>query len=293
MEGRRFTSLRSSISISVGFHVLFFVAWALLFGQQAAKNTQRRDTIWIEMDPVAKARKLQKKESERIVQTGAGQPTKSPAPDAHLGERDQVVDRQTVSAKRTTVMGEQARAAKPTARERAEAQKQQEESVLPTPTLSQLGVPILPMQRKNALTDAGETGPMNPGATPQDYIKGLKEGERTALNTREYVFYGYFQRIRQRLDLAWTSSLREQLMRLYRGGRQLASDMDHTTRLLVTLNSGGEIVKVDVLEESGTKTLDDAAVRAFNRAGPFPNPPNGIVDRNGQIQIRWEFVLKT
>jgi TonB family protein len=82
-------------------------------------------------------------------------------------------------------------------------------------------------------------------------------------------------------------------MRLYRGGRQLAGDMDHTTRVLVTLNKAGEIVRVDLVEESGTRVLDDAAVRAFNQAGPFPNPPQGIVDRNGQIQIRWEFVLKT
>ena len=39
--------------------------------------------------------------------------------------------------------------------------------------------------------------------------------------------------------------------------------------------------------------LDSAAVKALNRAGPYPNPPKGLLDANGNAQIRWDFVLKT
>jgi protein TonB len=157
--------------------------------------------------------------------------------------------------------------------------------------LSGLAVPIIPP--KEAKQAEPQPNWADVGSLPQDYVKGLKESEKTALNTKEYVFYGYFQRIRERLDRAWVPILREKLVKLWRTGRQLASDMDHTTQVLVILNKTGEIVRVQVVSESGTGDLDDAAVRAFNQAGPFPNPPKGIIDPNGEIQIPWQFVLKT
>jgi protein TonB len=165
---------------------------------------------------------------------------------------------------------------------------------MPAGPLSGLAIPILPSKEQlERKAEPDEPNWANVGSLPQDYVKGLKESERTALNTKEYVFYGYFQRIRERLDRAWIPILREKLTKLWRTGRQLASDMDHTTQVLVVLNKTGEIVRVEVVSESGTRDLDEAAVKAFNQAGPFPNPPKGIVDPNGEIQIPWQFVLKT
>jgi protein TonB len=69
--------------------------------------------------------------------------------------------------------------------------------------------------------------------------------------------------------------------------------MEHRTKVLVVLNPSGEITKVQVVSESGTQDLDDAAVSAFNEAGPFPNPPKGIVNTSGLIEIPWEFILRT
>ena len=42
-----------------------------------------------------------------------------------------------------------------------------------------------------------------------------------------------------------------------------------------------------------THDLDEAAIRAFNRAGPFPNPPNGLLQETGSVDIRWDFILRT
>ena len=86
------------------------------------------------------------------------------------------------------------------------------------------------------------------GSMPEDYVKGMKESDRTALNTKEYVFYGYFQRIRERLDRAWVPILRDRLVKMYRMGRSLASDMDHITQVIVVLNPQGEIMRVQVVE---------------------------------------------
>ena len=125
------------------------------------------------------------------------------------------------------------------------------------------------------------------------YIQGVREGEVTALNTKEFVFYSYFERVRKQLDQAWQPLVRQNIQKILKSGRKLASNADHTTRALVTLNQQGQILRIQVIEESGSQDLDQAAVDALNRAGPYPNPPKGLVDMKGEVQIRWDFILKT
>lgn len=275
-------------------HGLLFFLCAALITQRAARipipppilveltrNIQKR-----EEKPSSQDEKFKK----QVVQTSRGEEVKVPMRDAFLGERNQVVDRQMVSRAKTTVMGggEKTAPSKPRAKS--------EEKSADSSVLGSFGLPILQQLRQKNTDLLRESAPANwadAGQLPQDFVKGLQQGERTALNTREFVFYGYYQRIRDRLDRAWVPILREKLIRHYRSGRQLASEMDYITRVLVTLNVQGEIVRVQLLGKSGTGELDEAAVKAFNRAGPFPNPPKGIVDANGEIQIPWEFILKT
>jgi len=265
--------------------------------QRAAFNPAKRMT-WIELDPVKKSRSKSKDDSEsrkQIVQTEAGDLIAKPLADAYLGEHNQSVDRQTVNQKKTIAMGSKSKAQTQAVVEPTTAKSQPHaENLSKTGSLSQLGLPILskigdPSQAK----EQDHPQWAEQGSSPEDYVKGVAESDHTALNTKEYVFYGYFQRIRQRLDRAWVPILREKLVRIYRGGRSLASNMDHSTKVMVFLNSAGEITRVKILSESENSELDDAAVKAFNKAGPFPNPPHGIVDGSGQIQIPWEFVLKT
>lgn len=278
--------LRSSLFYSALIHLLLIAVWVAVFDRQATHEDQKKKLTWIEVDPLPD----QKDSSRRIVQTSPSQKTDTAAPDALLGKQTQKVDRQTVSKFQKSIDAQEKRVAKSTSKGKSE----NKQSV----SMGHLALKMIPKshtgQRQEDL-DRERMAPelRSPTGVPQDYVKGLKESERTALNTKEYVFFGYFQRIRRRLDLAWTGLLRHHLLKYYRMGRQLASDMDHTTRILVTLNQRGEIIRVQVLEESGTRDLDEAAIQAFNKAGPFPNPPKGIIDNNGLVHIRWDFVLRT
>ena len=275
-----YSTEKRSLALSFLIHVLGVILCFILL--QKTKHDRTSDLIWVEVSPSRED--LEK--SKRIVQTIKTQKSDISPKNAYLGEQNQVVDHETVSLNHKILSAHQKQT------EKTLAKKTQK-----TIELNRFGLELLP---KNNLENAkrevvqeriGEE--WNQNDIPHDYIKGMKESDRTALNTKEYMFYGYFQRIRERLDLAWGGALREKLFKLYRNGRQLASEMDHITRLVVTLDKGGEIIRVQVLEESGVRDLDEAAVKAFNQAGPFPNPPSGIIDQTGMIQIRWDFILKT
>jgi protein TonB len=88
----------------------------------------------------------------------------------------------------------------------------------------------------------------------------------------------------------WGPNLRQKVEQMSVAGKKLTPS-EKITGVNVLLNKQGRIVKVDVINRSGVKEVDEAAVEAFNRAGPFPNPPVGLVEQDGLIRVRWDFVL--
>jgi TonB family protein len=125
-----------------------------------------------------------------------------------------------------------------------------------------------------------------------DYVEDIKLGDMTRLNTQEFKYYGFYHRIRQKLEQYWENSLRKKVDSIYRQGRRVASKTEKITSLRISLDAKGRIVDVKVRASSGVKELDDAAIESFNRAGPFPNPPTGMV-KNGVAVLDWGFVVKS
>ena len=149
-------------------------------------------------------------------------------------------------------------------------------------------------QAKPQLTGNGAEAAAPGGEASQsiDYIKDLDPGLETLLSTREFVYYTYYARMRRQLNQYWGPKVKEKLIALYRSGRQIASSSDKITRCLVTLDKEGKLVKVQIIGISGVRELDEAAVEAFKAAAPFPNPPTGMVEDDGNIKIRWDFILE-
>ncbi len=135
--------------------------------------------------------------------------------------------------------------------------------------------------------------PLSQGlSATNDYVEEVALGDFTHLNTVEYKFYGFFHRIRQKLEQFWGRSIQEKAHAIFRQGRRLPASENLITSLQITLNAGGEIVGVKILGASGVKELDDAAIESFNQAGPFPNPPKDLLV-NGKAVIEWGFVVKS
>lgn len=143
-----------------------------------------------------------------------------------------------------------------------------------------------PGQKAPEVVETGER------SANDDYLKDVKTGLQTMLSTREFVYYTYYQRIKESIRQHWEPNVREKVKIIFRQGRTIASSKDRVTQVLVTLNKDGELMQVDVLTQSGLETLDGAAVDAFREAAPFPNPPKGMIEKDGNIRIRWDFVLE-
>lgn len=156
----------------------------------------------------------------------------------------------------------------------------------------------MPQKVERAPASASEKGLENGDPTAQgfsatnDYVQEVALGDFTHLNTVEFKFYGFYHRIRQKLEQFWGKSIQEKSHALFRSGRRMPASQDLITSLQVTLNDKGEIVKVKILGASGVKELDDAAIESFNEAGPFPNPPKDLLV-NGYATIEWGFVVKS
>lgn len=125
-----------------------------------------------------------------------------------------------------------------------------------------------------------------------DYLKDVENGLQTALSTREFLYYSYYDRIKKRIRQFWEPNVRQQVKMIYRKGRSIASSSDRVTQVLITLDSSGTLERIEVITQSGVSALDDAAVKAFKQAAPFPNPPKGMVEKDGRIRIRWDFILE-
>jgi len=158
------------------------------------------------------------------------------------------------------------------------------------------GVPI--MQALKPQFDWDKVGEKESGSRREvasktdDYLKDIEKGAQTLLSTREFLYYSYYNRIRSQLKQYWEPKIKEKVKKIFAQGRKIANDQDRITKVVIVLDKKGILVNVQVISESGVRDLDEAAIEAFRAAAPFPNPPQGIIDANGLIKIRWDFILE-
>jgi TonB family protein len=125
-----------------------------------------------------------------------------------------------------------------------------------------------------------------------DYIKDVAIGVETQLNTREFLYYTYFNRIRKKLRQSWEPMVQEKVRSLANRGRDIASNSTAVTRLVITLDAQGTLTRVQVQTTSGLQDLDEAAIEALKSSAPFPNPPKDLIV-DGFILINWDFILES
>lgn len=223
-----------------------------------------------------------------------------PVPTRFLSEHNQAVDRQTV-AKQVGSFKEaglgQKTGSETVAQKTAKAQTSAKEAKVSLAALGQVKVhkSIAPKKAEKELSSlglangrAGQAGL----ARNNDYVEDIPLGDMTKLNTVEFKYYGFYHRIKQRLEQHWGRTLQEKAQTMVKRGRAPASTEDRITALSITLDNFGRIVDIELRSSSGISEFDEAAIDSFNKAGPFPNPPQGMMV-NGKAKIEWGFVVKS
>lgn len=252
------------------------------------------------IEEVAKAQAVSQK--RQIVQSEDTTDETKPKDKAFLSDKDRNFDRQTVS--RNTDIFKQAAKGNAAVTQKAQPKQQtaqKKKTDLKDLKLTDIGMTALDQSaREVARNPASESvkGMKNGSLTNEglsatnDYVEEVALGDFTHLNTVEYKYYGFFHRIRQKLEQFWGKSIHEKADALFRSGRRLPASDNLITSLQITLNEKGEIIGVKILGTSGVKELDDAAIESFNQAGPFPNPPRDLLV-NDRAVIEWGFVVKS
>jgi TonB family protein len=179
----------------------------------------------------------------------------------------------------------------------------------------QNAVPIGAERKKTPLEELGEGGeggegatvPGNSGGKPiltpssafydkltaapaPDHVEGVDVGDATFLNTREWKYAGFFNRVKQNVAEVW-NPMDAARARDPTGSRYFSKD--RTTILSVVLNPQGGITEIKVARSSGLDFLDQTAIDAFEKAQPFVNPPPGLADSRGDIRFTFGFHVST
>lgn len=295
---------------------------------QQVAFTEKKNSIKLDSIKFISPKQLQAIKDARNRQVVANETSgknERPANSRFLGEKDQTFDRQTMAARNgafkeaglgkksgsETTLAQTEPKSRPQPKKMAESRPKALKKAL---SLSDLGgfkmAEVEKMQnqaqetlqemkkkmdeeaRAGALgVDKGQLG-KNGLAQNSDFVEDVPLGDMTNLNTTEFKYYGFYHRIRQKLEQHWGTSIKDKAKNLYRSGRRMPASENLITSVSVTLNDKGQIVDMQIEGTSGVRELDQAAIESFNKAGPFPNPPKGLLV-GGRATIQWGFVVKS
>lgn len=114
---------------------------------------------------------------------------------------------------------------------------------------------------------------------PNNDLLDEKRGDAVRLNTRELLGATYINRIRRLVNFYWDQNL-DNLPGSIRYARP-----SYSTVVVAVLDSNGALESLEVTQASGSDPLDNAVVQAFRIAGPFPNPPEQLISKDGRVYL--------
>jgi TonB family protein len=127
------------------------------------------------------------------------------------------------------------------------------------------------------------------GGGSVDHLEDVKNGDETALSARRWVYASFFNRLKRQVAQNWDPGT------VWRRRDPTGTVFGFKTRITevrVSLNRHGDLEKILVTSPSGVVELDEEAVRAFRSAGRFPNPPDGLVQKDNLITFPFAFFFE-
>ena len=83
--------------------------------------------------------------------------------------------------------------------------------------------------------------------------------------------------IRRLVNFYWNQQLKNV--------REPLSKPRYRTVVSVVLDSKGQLYSIDVEQSAGIQALDTCVVTAFHIAGPYPPPPEQLIEKDGRVYL--------
>ncbi|MBF0611651.1 MAG: energy transducer TonB [Magnetococcales bacterium] len=101
------------------------------------------------------------------------------------------------------------------------------------------------------------------------------------INTRQVKYADYFRGVKHRIEQVWVYP-------------NSAKKNRQTGNLLLefTIDREGNMVEIELLRSSGVSLLDDAAIKAISKAGPFPPLPNEWNKQQLRVKVTFEYLMR-
>ena len=129
------------------------------------------------------------------------------------------------------------------------------------------------------------------GGSMAEYIPGIQEGYFTALNTDQFIYTIFYERIHIQVRPRWVNNVRNYMGKLSPEKLKKLAERNRTTVFEVILGPDGSYFTSLVHRSSGDEELDRVTLQAFREAAPFPNPPRGMIDKDGLIHLYYAFTI--
>lgn len=159
-------------------------------------------------------------------------------------------------------------------------------SRLSTPQPGFAAAPVRGKQPGRTRQDAGQSG-STAGARQlarleksyqRKYEAEIAEGKTRLLNADSSEFASFLRRFETEVDRVW----------LYPQAALLRG-IEGITPVKITFARGGEIVRVELLESSGSSILDDEVLRSLRRVGPLGSFPPGYSARTFDLVAFFQY----
>jgi TonB family protein len=122
-----------------------------------------------------------------------------------------------------------------------------------------------------------------------DHMDDVLAGDETAVNSKRWVHASFFNRLKRQVAQNWDPA---SVWRRNDPNGQVYGYKTRITEVRVALSTKGDLSKIVVTTPSGVSELDEEAVRAFQAAGPFPNPPKELANTEGLITFAFSFYFE-
>jgi TonB family protein len=127
------------------------------------------------------------------------------------------------------------------------------------------------------------------GGGSVDHLQDVESGDETSLSSKRWVYASFFNRLKRQVAQNWDPN---SVWRHADPTGTVYGTKTRVTEVRVSLSPRGELAKILVVMPSGSVELDEEALRAFRVSAPFPNPPDGLVQKDNLITFGFSFFFQ-